>query len=86
MTVPQKLKRNLFERALSAFAMLGPLVLLGVASAQSPDGQQGNTVVSGLTLIVYCLLAALVLRGAYEMGVTHARKFFDSGSDRRLHT
>lgn len=84
MTIPQKLKNNFFERTLSAFAMLGPLILVFIAGSQ-PLGMRGETIVAGDSFIAWCLVTAVALRVAYEMGITHARKFLDSGSNRSLH-
>lgn len=84
MTIPQRLKNDLFERTLSAFAMLGSLILVFIAGSQ-PPGTRGETIVAGHMFLVCCLVAALALRGAYEMGAAHTRKFLDSGSRRSLH-
>jgi len=84
MTVPQKLKNNFFERTIIALAILGPLMLVFIAGSQ-PLGSRGETIVVGDSCIAWCLVSALALRVAYELGITHARKLLSSGVNRSQH-
>lgn len=64
-----------FAPALAALAMLGPILLLVLASSL-PIGQRGQFVVDGHIFLVALLATALTLRAVYEIGFERARKLF----------
>jgi hypothetical protein len=72
MTRSIDIKSDYFARALTAIAVLGPVLLLFVAASQ-PLGARGEVVVLGDGLIACGLLAVLTLRTAYGLGYSRAR-------------
>jgi len=83
MTAYDSSKTDLFTRALTAAAILAPVLLVVIASAQ-PLGSRGGMIVAGDALIVGGLLAAVALRIVYGMGFSHARKLLAAGANRSL--
>jgi hypothetical protein len=83
MTTSVYLKSNLFARTVTAFAILGPILLVAVAGTL-PVGERGELIVNGHTFIVSALAAVLGLRAVYGLGFARARKLFVSSPHRSL--
>jgi hypothetical protein len=66
-------RSTLFASALTAVAILGPIMLVIIA-ATMPDGARGPFIVDGHIALVAALAAAVVLRLVYGMGFNHARR------------
>jgi hypothetical protein len=81
MTIYNQPKADLFTRALTAAAILAPVLLIVIAAAR-PLGSRGGMIVAGDALIVGGLLAAVALRIVYRMGFSQARKLRLSGPNR----
>lgn len=73
MTTSSPVKSDLFTRALTAVAILGPILLV-VFCGMLPPGSRGEFIVDGHVFIVTALATALTLRGVYALGFGHARK------------
>lgn len=74
---------ELLTRALTAVAILGPILLVIVAGTL-PQGTRGELIVNGHMLVVAALATGLMLRAAYELGFGHARKLLASSPNRSL--
>ena len=74
-------KTDLFTRALTAAAVLAPILLIVIAATR-PMGSRGGMIVAGDAFIVGGLLAAIALRIVYGMGFSQARKLLRSGPNR----
>lgn len=81
MTIYKQPKTDLFTRALTAAAILAPVLLIVIAATR-PLGSRGGMIVAGDAFIVGGLLAAVALRLVYGMGFTRARKLLVSGANR----
>lgn len=77
MTIPVVRKSNFFVGALTALALLGPILLV-VLVGTLPLREPRELIVNGHIFLVAVLAGALVLRGVYEMGFERARKLFVS--------
>jgi hypothetical protein len=74
---------DVFTRVFAGIAVVGPFVLLTLASMR-PLGSRGDLIVSGHIFLVAALTTALLLRGVYRMGFSHARRLLTRGIDRSL--
>lgn len=83
MTVSSPVKSDLFTRALTAVAILGPILLV-VFCGTLPQGSRGEWIVDGHVFIVTALATALTLLGVYALGFSHARKRLALSHNRRL--
>lgn len=87
MTISNPTKTDLFARAFTAVAVLGPILLTIVAGTQ-PEGMRGDLIVNGHISIVAALAIALLLRVVYELGFNkafkNARKLLASSPNRSL--
>ncbi len=83
MTPSTPFRSTLFVSALTAVAMLGPIMLVIIA-ATMPVGTRGPFIVDGHMVIVAILAAALVLRLVYGMGFNHARRHSTSKPNHSL--
>lgn len=83
MTVSTPIKTDWFTRAVAAVALLGPIFLV-LASATLPPGSRGPLIVHGHVFMVTAWATALILRGVYALGFSHARKRFAAGQKRLL--
>jgi hypothetical protein len=83
MTVSTPVKSNFCARAVAAVAILGPIILV-VFSATLPPGSRGELIVRGHVFIVTVLATALILRGVYALGFSHASKHFALRENRSL--
>ena len=81
MTTYYQSKTDLFTRALTAAAVLAPILLIVIAATR-PMGSRGGMIVAGDAFIVGGLLAAIALRIVYGMGFSQARKLLRSGPNR----
>jgi len=84
MTASTSANNNFFTRAVTAFAILGPMLLV-VLAGTLPTGERGELIVVGHLFIVAALAVALALRGAYQTGFGRARKLMSS-TPRRTQT
>jgi hypothetical protein len=73
MTVSTSVKSDLFTRAVAGLAILGPILLVAI-SGTLPEGSRGQLIVDGHVFIETALATALILRGVYALGFSHARK------------
>lgn len=73
MDISTPVKRDFFIRAVAAVSIIGPILLV-VLSGTLPEGSRGQLFVYGDGFIVAALAAALILRGVYALGFSHARK------------
>jgi len=76
-------KTGFFARAVTAVALLGPIVLVVVAGTL-PIGERGELIVGGHIFLVALLVTALVLRAAYDLGFERALKLIASPPGRSL--
>ena len=83
MSTSTRIQRDLFTRAITALAILGPILLVIIAG-NLPVGMRGHMIVTGHMFIVAALATALALRGVYTMGFGHARKLLTSSPHRYL--
>ncbi len=67
------IKSDLFARAVAAVAIGGPIFLV-LFSGTLPQDSRGQLIVDGHIFIVTALATALILRTAYALGFSHARK------------
>lgn len=81
MTIDYQPKTDLFTRALTAVAVLAPVLLVIIAGTRSL-GSRGGMIVAGEAFIVGGLMAAVALRIVYGMGFSRARKLLVSGANR----
>jgi len=77
MTRSSRLQNSFFARAFTAVALLGPILLVIVAGTM-PEGSRGELTVYGNTAIVGLLAASLLLRAAYGLGYSRARRLLES--------
>ena len=73
MTNSSPVRSDWFTRAVAAFAIAGPIFLV-VLSAALPLGSRGRLIVDGHVFIVAVLASALIARGVYALGFSHARR------------
>ena len=73
MTVSSPVRSDLFTRALATVAILGPILLVAFCGTL-PEGSRGQLIVDGHAFLVIALATALILRGVYALGFSHARK------------
>ena len=77
MTISTPVQNDFLTRALTAVAILGPLLLVIIAGTL-PEGMRGDLIVDGHIFIVAFLATALALRVVYGMGFARARKLLGS--------
>jgi hypothetical protein len=77
------IKSDFFTRAVAAVSIVGPILLV-VVSATLPQGSRGQLIVDGHVFIVAALATALILRGVYALGFSHARKHLALSQNRPL--
>ena len=77
MSTSTRIQRDVFTRAITALAILGPILLVIIAG-NMPVGMRGHMIVTGHMFVVAALVTALALRGVYTMGFGHAHKLLTS--------
>ena len=83
MSTSTRIQRDVFTRAITALAILGPILLVIIAG-NLPVGMRGELIVTGHMFIVAALATALALRGVYMLGFGHAHKLLSSSPHRYL--
>jgi len=83
MTTSTTFQGDFFTRAITAVAILGP-ILLAIIAGTLPEGMRGDLIVDGHIFIVAFLVTALALRVVYGMGFARARKLLASSPKRSL--
>jgi len=81
--VSTSVKSDLFAQGVAVGAVLGPILLVAI-SGTLPQGSRGQLIVDGHVFIVTALATALILRGVYALGFSHARKRLALSHDRPL--
>jgi hypothetical protein len=83
MSISTPVKNDLLTRAMAAVAIVGTILLV-MLSGTLPQGSRGQLIVDGHVFIVTALATALILRGVYALGFSHARKRLASSRNRPL--
>ena len=85
MSTSTPVNGDYFTRALAAVAILGPILLVIIAGTlPEGEGMRGDLIVDGHIFIAATLATALLLRVAYGMGFSRARRLLTASPNRSL--
>jgi hypothetical protein len=84
MTISSLRLNDFFLRAAAAVAIIGPLLVIGIADTLPQGLMQGQLIVEGHLTVVAIIGATFILRAVYGMGFSTAFKLATGRSNRAV--